>query len=88
MTINDPRRIFRYLLVLSVLFLTGCGRAPAFDIVGSFFPAWMVCFAVATVLTVISRALLNRYVEILWPVLIYPSLAAIFSCALWLVLFR
>ena len=88
MRINAPRRIFRYLLVLSVLFLTGCGRAPAFDIVGSFFPAWMVCFAVATVLTVISRALLNRYVEILWPVLIYPSLAAIFSCALWLVLFR
>ena len=88
MRINDPRRIFRYLLVLSVLFFTGCGRAPAFDIVGSFFPAWMVCFAVATVLTVISRALLNHYVEILWPVLIYPSLAAIFSCALWLVLFR
>lgn len=88
MRINDARRLFNLLSVLSALWLTGCGRAPAFDIVGSFFPAWMVCFAVATVLTVISRALLNRYVEIAWPVLIYPSLAAIFSCALWLVLFR
>lgn len=88
MRINDARRLFHLLSVLSALWLTGCGRAPAFDIVGSFFPAWMVCFAVATVLTVISRALLNRYVEIAWPVLIYPSLAAIFSCALWLVLFR
>ena len=88
MKVNDARRFFHLLSVLSALWLTGCGRAPAFDIVGSFFPAWMVCFAVAIVLTVISRALLNRYVEIVWPVLIYPSLAAIFSCALWLVLFR
>ena len=88
MRINESRRLFHLLSVLSALWLTGCGRAPAFDVVGSFFPAWMVCFAVATVLTVISRALLNRYVEIAWPVLIYPSLAAIFSCALWLVLFR
>ena len=37
---------------------------------------------------VILRALLNRYVEIVWPVLIYPSLTAIFAFALWLVLFR
>ncbi len=88
MRINNPRRLFYYPLVLSALLLTGCGRAPAFDIVGSFFPAWLVCFAVGTAITVISRAILNRYVEIVWPVLIYPSLTVIFSCALWLVLFR
>ena len=36
------------------------------------------CFASAVV----------RYVEIVWPVLVYPSLTAVFTFALWLVLFR
>ena len=68
--------------------MTGCGRAPAFDILGSFFPAWLACLAAAIVLTVVSRALLDRYVEMAWPVLVYPSLTAIFTLTLWLMLFR
>jgi hypothetical protein len=75
-------------VALSVLFLSGCGRAPSFDILGSFFPAWLVCFVAAILLTAISRALLSRYVEIAWPVLVYPSCTALFSFALWLLLFR
>jgi len=75
-------------VALSVLFLSGCGRAPSFDILGSFFPAWLVCFVAAILLTAISRALLSRYVEIAWPVLVYPSCTALFCFALWLLLFR
>ena len=75
-------------LILAPLLTTGCGRAPSFDIMGSFFPAWLVCLVVAILLTVISRALLSRYVEIVWPVLVYPSLTAIFAFALWLAMFR
>ncbi len=71
-----------------LLLLTGCGRAPSFDILGSFFPAWLVCLVVSIVLTVVSRALLSRSVEIVWPVLVYPSLTAVFTFALWIVLFR
>jgi hypothetical protein len=72
----------------ALLLITGCGRAPSFDIVGSFVPAWLLCLVVAVLLTVVSRALLNRYVEIVWPVLVYPSLTAIFALASWLILFR
>ncbi|HTT22995.1 MAG TPA: YtcA family lipoprotein [Candidatus Sulfotelmatobacter sp.] len=72
----------------ALLFLAGCGRAPAFDILGSFFPAWMVCLVPAIILTVLSLALLRRYVEIAWPVLVYPGLTALFAFAIWLVLFR
>ena len=72
----------------ALLLMTGCGRAPSFDILGSFFPAWLLCLVVAILLTVISRTLLGRYVEIVWPVLVYPSLTAIFALALWLALFR
>jgi hypothetical protein len=73
---------------LAPLLLTGCGRAPAFDVLGSFFPAWLVCFAVAILLAVLCRALLQPRVEIAFPILVYPSLTAIFTFALWLAFFR
>ena len=74
--------------VTAILLLTGCGRAPSFEILGSFFPVWLACFVAAILLTAISRALLSRYIEIAWPVLVYPSCTALFSFALWLLLFR
>ena len=75
-------------LVLAPLLLSGCARAPSFDILGSFFPAWLLCVAVAILLSAVSLRALSRYVEIVWPVVVYPSLAAFFTFALWLVLFR
>ena len=85
---NTIRRFACGACVAAVLLMTGCGRAPSFDILGSFFPAWLVCLVVAILLTVVSRSLLSRYVEIVWPVLVYPSLVAVFTFALWLALFR
>ena len=85
---NASRKSLRGMFMLALLLITGCGRAPSFNILGSFFPAWLLCLVVAVLLTVVSRALLNRYVEIAWPVLVYPSLTAIFALALWLALFR
>ena len=81
-------RILRGAAGLAPLVLTGCGRAPAFDVLGSFFPAWLVCFAVGILLAAICRALLQPRVEIAFPVLVYPSLTAIFTFALWFALFR
>ena len=83
-----PHRILYRAASLAPLLLSGCGRAPAFDVLGSFFPAWLVCFAVAILLAVLCRALLQPRVEIAFPVLVYPSLTAIFTFALWLALFR
>jgi hypothetical protein len=85
---NAIRRSVCGVFVPVLLLMTGCGRAPSFDILGSFFPAWLGCLALAILLTAVSRALLSRYVEIAWPVLVYPSLTAVFTFALWLVLFR
>jgi len=85
---NAICKSMRAVLVPSLLLMTGCGRAPAFDILGSFFPAWLICMVAAIVMTVASRALLARYVETVWPVLVYPSLTAIYTFALWLALFR
>jgi hypothetical protein len=64
-------------------------RAPSFDILGSFFPAWLVCVALALLLTATARWLFSRlHIAIELPVLTYPSLTALFSFALWLILFR
>jgi YtcA family len=82
------RRSVRYTFLLAPLLFTACARAPSFDILGSFFPAWLVCVAVAIVLTILARELLRRYVEIVYPVFVYPSLTACFTFALWLLLFR
>ena len=76
-------------LTLAAFLLTNCGRAPSFDILGSFFPAWLVCLALGLLLTVTARWLLLRlHIVIALPVLTYPSLTALFTFALWLAFFR
>jgi len=81
--------ILACILMLATLFLTGCGRAPTFDILGSFFPAWLVCLALGVIFTAAARWVLSRlHIAIALPVLTYPSLTSLFACALWLALFR
>ena len=68
----------------------GCGRAPAVDIIGSFFPVWMVCLTIGIVLASILRLLLLRYQfesEIGPVALFYPSVVILISCLLWLIFF-
>ena len=70
------------------LLLAGCQRAPSFDVVGSFFPAWLFCLGAAIVLAVLARSLLLRFGIVLAPpILIYPSLTARFGFAVWLIFF-
>ena len=76
-------------IVLAPLLLASCSRAPSFDILGSFFPAWLICLILGIVLTVVARWLLLRlHIEVALPVLAYPSLTALFTFALWLVFFH
>lgn len=73
----------------SALVLSGCERAPTFNAWGSYFPAWLACVAVAVLLTFGVNWLLRRLgIELLLPVIAYPSLAALFAFTLWLALFR
>jgi hypothetical protein len=89
MTLFQDSRFARFLpLLLVAPLLAGCSRAPSVDVLGSFFPAWMVCFIVAIVLTVLAHlALLRLRVKVALPMLAYPSLAALFTFLLWLIFF-
>ena len=76
-------------LAASVCLLSSCGRAPSFDILGSFFPAWLVCLIVGLLLTMAARWIIARlHIVIALPGLTYPSLTALFAFALWLGFFR
>lgn len=69
----------------------GCSRAPSVDIIGSFFPVWLVCLALGVILTFGVRYLLLRYrieQEVGPLALFYPCSVILITCLLWLVLFR
>lgn len=71
--------------------LTGCGRAPSIDIIGSFFPVWMLCLTIAVVFTFVARVFLRRYhleTEVGPLALFYPGLVTLFTSLLWLIFFR
>ncbi|MFL6306976.1 MAG: YtcA family lipoprotein [Candidatus Sulfotelmatobacter sp.] len=71
--------------------LAGCARAPSFNILGSFFPAWLICIVTGIGLAVIANWVLRRYKRdqlIVWTIVVYPCLAAFFALTLWLVFFN
>jgi YtcA family len=78
-------------VALVCLLCAGCGRAPSVDIIGSFFPVWMVCLSIAIVLTFVVHSLLLRFhleTEVGPVALFYPSVVILLTCLLWLIFFR
>jgi hypothetical protein len=73
------------------LLAAGCSRAPSFNILGSYFPAWIVCGVVGILLAVAVRLFfvhINLENELLAPlILVYPCLTAFFTFTLWLLFF-
>ena len=75
----------------TVLFLSGCQRAPSVDILGSFFPIWIFCITLGIILAVIAwRVFIKVGIEDnLGPrALVYPSLSLLFAFLIWLIFFR
>jgi hypothetical protein len=82
-------RVLMSPLIVVVLVLDGCERAPSLDVLGSYFPAWLVCLTLALLLTVAARWLLLRLGTVIAiPILTYPSLVALLTFALWLAFVR
>ena len=86
--LQDSRSVRLLPLLMAAPLISGCSRAPSIEVLGSFFPAWLVCFIAAIVLTACTRLVLLRLnVKAAWPLLVYPSLAALFTFLLWLFFF-
>jgi hypothetical protein len=68
----------------------GCSRAPTFNLLGSFFPAWILCGVIGIVLTVAVRVFLVRIdleKDMSPLIVVYPCMAAFFTFTLWLLFF-
>jgi hypothetical protein len=73
-----------------VLTATGCSRAPTFNILGSFFPAWILCAVLGILLAVLVRVVFVRldFEKELSPlILVYPCLALLFTFSIWLLFY-
>ncbi|HEY3855368.1 MAG TPA: YtcA family lipoprotein [Verrucomicrobiae bacterium] len=88
-----PTRTF-FICLPMALMISGCSandHSPTIDILGSYFPAWIVCFVLGLALTLIARQILiglkiNTH---LYPApLVYISILVLFTLALWLSFFR
>jgi YtcA family len=76
--------------LVAAVILAGCSRAPTFNILGSFFPSWILCGVIGILLAVASRLffLHIKLEEQLKPlILVYPCLALFFTFTLWLLFF-
>jgi YtcA family len=91
MSTNRNSPSWRWAAAITPLVLSGCQRAPSFDVLGSFFPAWLFCFAAAILLTVAARFLLLRLhleAALTPPLVIFPCLTALWTFILWLLFFH
>ena len=84
----------RFICLAIGLALGGCSandHSPTVDILGSYFPAWIICIVLGLALTLIARQILiglkvNTH---LYPApLVYISMLVCFTLALWLLFFR
>lgn len=78
------------LVVFLALQLSG-DRSPTVDILGSYFPAWMICIVSGLTLTLIAHWIVQlcRLKPYIGPApLIYPCLMLIFTFTTWILFYQ
>jgi hypothetical protein len=74
-----------------IMLAAGCSRAPTFNILGSFFPSWILCGVLGIVLASLTRLFFLRIKlegHLLWPlVIVYPCLTLFYTFTIWLLFF-
>ncbi len=79
------------LFLPAIVLLGGCAHSPTVDVVGSYFPAWMLCIIVGLVITIIVRLLLigfGIYPHLRLKPLVFSCMTIFFTLAVWLVVFK
>ena len=83
--------VFKALPFTALVLLTGCRGAPSINLVGSFFPAWMLCVAIGVIGVLLLRRLFVR-LELephVGPLaLVYFCLWVVLTLGSWLLFFR
>ncbi|MBB2199575.1 hypothetical protein HLH44_19425 [Gluconacetobacter sp. 1c LMG 22058] len=72
------------------LFLCGCSSAPLQNVLGSFFPSWMICVVLGAVSSALLRALIGMFgmqEAVPVPMLTYLAFALSITFLIWLLVF-
>lgn len=91
---RSPRTHRVWMSIVTSVFLlaaSGCSGPPAFNVLGSYFPSWLVCLGISIVLTLLAHAFVTakKLADQLWPLpVVYSSLLCLFTCTLWLIFFE
>jgi hypothetical protein len=90
---RTPRPHFN--LLWAIPLLSGChatgAHSPTLDVLGSYFPAWMICIVIGLVTALLVRLLLislGIHSHIRFKVLVYPCMAIFFILLVWLFFFK
>ena len=79
------------LVLLLILLLGGCAYSPTVDVLGSYFPSWMLCIIVGLVSTLIVRLLLigfGIYSHLRLKPLVFSCMTISFTFVVWLGFFK
>ncbi len=79
-----------FLLFAWSCFLCGCSRSPSIDVLGSYFPAWLLCSLIGIAFAVVMHFVLVRVkLDSAIPIktLVYPCLAALCTFLVWILFF-
>ena len=88
------KRLLPFTLAPAGLLFTGCqnhDHAPTLDVLGSYFPAWMICIILGLAATLITRQLLiaariDLYLKLAG--LVYTCLLVFYIMLIWLLFFQ
>jgi hypothetical protein len=86
-THGQARRRAAWIALCSAL-MTACSASPSRNILGSYFPTWMVCALIGIVVVVVIRGVLVKTgvdAELPVPVIVYLCLWTAATLAIWLV---
>jgi hypothetical protein len=84
--IPPASRLWRALPILGLL--SGCDGAPSRNILGSYFPSWMVCALVGIALAIAARAIFKAsglLGELPVPFVVMLAIACAGTFAMWLI---
>jgi YtcA family len=76
--------------VAITLVVSGCSHSPTMDLLGSYFPAWMLCVGIGILAAVIIRqilALAGIHEYVVAPLLTYAAFAVSATLLAWLLWF-
>ncbi len=85
---SPSRRIRLAVALWTTVALAGCSAAPSQNILGSYFPSWMICALIGIVVTIVIRQIfaitgIDRTLPV--PLLVYLAIATAAAFATWLI---